>query len=230
MIQNAIVPFAELKFSANETGSFSGYASVFNVVDSQGDMILPGAFAETLAEARKTGRWPPMLVNHGFAGGSFDFIPVGVWTDMAEDGRGLYVEGKFADTERGREIYQLMKMQPRPAMDGLSIGYYPKKWTAGTKPKEPRRKIESIDLIEISIVTLPANPKARVSSVKQECVPTVDFVSALLRNAGFSESEAKCIAMYGVTALQRKGTETEIVSSARRLLDTLRSLGGRNVR
>jgi HK97 family phage prohead protease len=147
--------------------TFEGYGAVFGNTDSYGDVIAAGAFSDTLATARKSGRWPVMLAQHGGMGLSAeDLMPIGVWTDMAEDGKGLWVQGKLAPTDRGREAYALMKMTPRPAIDGLSIGYVAKKFTMGTKPGEPRRKLEAVDLVEISLVSMPANPKARVSAVK----------------------------------------------------------------
>jgi HK97 family phage prohead protease len=167
-MDRATIALGEVKLAIDaDAMTFEGYGAVFGNVDSYGDVIEPGAFAETLAASRKSGRWPVMLAQHGGMGFTADdMMPIGVWTDMAEDGKGLWVQGKLADTARGREAYSLLKMTPRPALDGLSIGYRAKKWTAGTKPTEPRRKLEAIDLFEISLVTMPANPKARIASVK----------------------------------------------------------------
>jgi HK97 family phage prohead protease len=108
-----------------------------------------------------------MLLQHGGMGFTADdMTPIGVWTSLSEDGKGLRVEGKLADTARAKEIHALMKMEPRPAINGLSIGYYARKFTVGTKPTEPRRKLEEVELVEVSIVTNPANGKARVDAVK----------------------------------------------------------------
>jgi len=108
-----------------------------------------------------------MLSQHGGWGmTSEDLTPVGSWLDLAEDGKGLAVEGELADIERGRDLYTLMKMKPRPAIRGLSIGYYAREFEMGSKPDEPRRRLKRIDVVEISLVTFPANRKARVSGVK----------------------------------------------------------------
>ena len=167
-MERATIALGEVKLAGEaDAMTFEGYGAVFGNTDSYGDAIAAGAFADTLATARKSGRWPVMLAQHGGMGLSAeDMMPIGVWTDMAEDGKGLWVQGKLADTTRGREAYALMKMSPRPAIDGLSIGYVAKKFTMGSKPGEPRRKLEAVDLVEISLVTMPANPKARVSAVK----------------------------------------------------------------
>ena len=76
------------------------------------------------------------------------------------------MSGTLADTTRGREVYALMKMAPRPAIDGLSIGYVAKQWEPAATPGLPRRRLTRLDLIEISPVTFPANARARVDQVK----------------------------------------------------------------
>jgi len=136
-----------------------------------------------------------MLLQHGggfFGGGAEDMTPVGIWTELAEDGKGLKVVGKLADTPRGRDVYTLMKMTPRPAIDGLSIGYRAKEFVQGTKPGEPRRTLKKIDLLEVSIVTFPANPKARVEAVKAlEGIQSLADAERYLRDAcGLSRSDA----------------------------------------
>lgn len=196
--------FTELKLASNETEemSFSGYGAVFGNVDAYGDVIVPGAFADTLAAARKSGIWPAMLSQHGGWGMTAeDMTPVGVWVDLAEDGKGLKVTGKLADTPRGRELHALMKMSPRPAIDGLSIGYIPKEWEPRSKPDEPRRKLKKVDLIEISPVTFPANSKARVRSVKGADMTEREFERYLMQDAGFSRSEARLIIAQGFKSL-----------------------------
>lgn len=194
-MERAAVGLIEVKFddTAKDVRTFSGYGSVFGNVDAYGDVIVPGAFADTLANARKSGLWPAMLSQHGGWGMSAeDLTPVGIWTDLAEDGKGLKVHGQLADTPRGRELHELMKMSPRPAINGLSIGYIAKEWTARSKPDEPRRTLKKIDLIEISPVTFPANLKARVQAVKaiDEMQKLGDAERYLRESCGLSRSEA----------------------------------------
>lgn len=185
--------------------AFSGYGSVFNQVDSYGDVIVKGAFRDTLRDAKKSGNWPAMLSQHGGWGmGADDLTPVGIWTDMAEDDHGLKVEGRLADTTRGREAYALLKMQPRPALTGLSIGFVAKEWSIGTKPEEPRRTLKKIELWEVSLVTFPANPKARIADVKSESGRTIRDAEHALREAGFSAGEAKAILAKGFKVLGRR--------------------------
>lgn len=186
----------ELKFAASDDAgamSFEGYGAVFGNVDSYGDVIEPGAFAQYLSGVKNgASQWPAMLLQHGGYGMTAeDMTPIGVWTDLAEDGKGLRVAGKLADTPRGREVYALMKMDPRPAINGLSIGYIAKEWEMRSKPEDPRRKLKRIDLLEISPVTFPANGKARVSAVKSiEDVASVRDAEEFLSALGLSKTQA----------------------------------------
>lgn len=227
-MERMAVGLRELKLAGDDAEmTFTGYGAVFGNVDSYGDVIAPGAFADTLASARKTGQWPAMLAQHGGWGVSAeDMMPIGIWTDMAEDGHGLKVAGKLADTPRGRDAYALLKMQPRPALDGLSIGYIAKAFEARTKPDEPRRKLTKIDLFEISLVTFPANPKARLTGVKSGGDMTIREFEAFLRDAGgFSAAAAKAIAASGYKAAtpRDEGAATELADMLRRNIATITS-------
>lgn len=208
----------EVKFDATGADGagtdmlFSGYGAVFGNVDSYGDVIQPGAFADTLASAQKSGVFPSMLLQHGGWGiGADDMTPIGVWTSLSEDGHGLKIEGKLADTPRGREAYTLLKMTPRPAITGLSIGYIPKEWAQRSKPEEPRRTLKKVDLLEVSLVTFPANDKARISQVKSGggAYSEREF-EQLMQDAGLSRKEARVILTHGfrhLKAMQDAGSE-----------------------
>jgi HK97 family phage prohead protease len=169
----------EFKFAGDgKTGVFSGYGAVFGNVDSYGDVIERGAFRETLREWEQRGKYPPMLLQHGggWMGGADDLLPVGKWVSMEENSKGLKVEGElFAmNTERGTYLYEGLKSG---AIDGLSIGYRAKKYKVGTKPTEPTRTLQEVDLVELSIVTFPANDKARVGSVKSADIDEIKTLS-----------------------------------------------------
>jgi HK97 family phage prohead protease len=220
-MNNLACQLAEVKFAGNESDmSFSGYGAVFGNVDSYGDVIASGAFADTLSRAKSTNDWPAMLAQHGSFLGGGDNTPVGLWTSMHEDSKGLVVEGKLAPTPRGQELYALMKMQPRPAINGLSIGYVAKEWSVRSRPEEPRRTLKKVDLMEVSIVTMPANPKARVTQVKS----VRDFEAFLRDVGGFSAAQAKAIASSGfksIEAMRDAGDGQEVGESIDRLISTL---------
>lgn len=193
----------ELRFTDQEGNAdsmtFSGYGAVFGNMDAYGDVITQGAFADSLSESEKSGVWPVMLSQHGGLGMDSDSMtPIGVWSTLHEDSIGLYVEGSFADTPRGKEAYTLLKMKPRPAYNGLSIGYYPIEWTNRSKPEEPRRTLTKIKLVEVSLVTFPANDKARINQVKN--TPDKRFIEQILCDAGLSRRQAKAVIADGYNA------------------------------
>lgn len=171
----------ELK-AGGDTGTFEGYGSVFNIVDKGGDIIVPGAFTETLAASKAAGRLPAMLWQHN------QREPIGVYTEMEEDSVGLKVKGKLAlKTQRGAEAFELMKMG---ALSGLSIGYRVRddSWDRVTGV----RTIKRADLIELSPVTFPMNDSSRISAVKTiEELESLSEIERHLRDAcGMSKSEA----------------------------------------
>lgn len=184
----------EVKFAPDDSMVFEGYGAVFKNIDAYGDVIAPGAFAQFLSDVNEgKAAWPAMLSQHGgLQLTASDMTPIGVWTEIVEDGHGLKVKGQFANTPRGQEMYQLMKMEPRPAIDGLSIGFIPKEWEPRSKPEDPKRTLKRIDLIEISPVTRPANTLARVASVKSvDEMESLSEIEAYLRDAcGLSRKDA----------------------------------------
>ena len=169
----------EIKAIDEGAMTFEGYGAVFGNMDSCGDVIVKGAFAETLAEAKTSGQWPALLAQHGGFEAASN-MPLGAWQEMREDDHGLFVVGKFADTPRGQEAYTLMKMTPRPAITGLSIGYTPIEWENRSKPEDPRRKLKKVKLWEVSLVTFPANDKARVLAVKTRSVAEMELELAAI--------------------------------------------------
>lgn len=162
MEHKSIVGRIELKFVEPGTESalkeISGYGAYFNNIDACGDIIVPGAFRDTIEEHKAAGKMPAMLVNHGH-----NALPVGVWTDLAEDEIGLKVAGHFLSSQAALETYEAVKAG---AITGLSIGYFVEDFEIATANGQSVRKIKKASIFEISLVTFPANDKARISSVK----------------------------------------------------------------
>lgn len=186
--------------------TFSGYGAVFGNVDQGGDVIVKGAFARSLKEFKKSGIWPSMLSQHGGWGFTAqDLTPVGVWTSMEEDDVGLKVEGKLANTMRGTELYTLMKMTPRPAISGMSIGYTAanEDIIIGKKLGDPARTLKRVTLRELSVVTFPMNLEAQVQSVKSDGL-SIRVAEQALRDVGFSTTDAKTILAVGYKAIQQR--------------------------
>ncbi len=140
--------------NVSDAGTFEGYASVFGIIDLGRDRVERGAFRETLQ--RKALRDIKMLWQHDAK------TPLGSWLDIVEDERGLRVRGQLnLAVAKAREVLALMR---DGAVDGLSIGFHARK-----SYKDPRtgiRNLTAIDLTEISVVTFPMLPQARVSHVK----------------------------------------------------------------
>jgi HK97 family phage prohead protease len=208
-VERLFVGLGEVKITdggSDDEMTFSGYGAVFGNIDSYGDVIAKGAFAETLRKAHSSGQWPAMLSQHGGMFGE-DATPIGIYTEMREDDHGLYVEGKLAPTMKGREAYELLKMTPRPAYNGLSIGFRPVEFSLRSKPEEPRRTLKAVELLEVSLVTFPANAKARVTSVKNEFNPRE--LEDSLRDAGLSRADSvKAVAVFK-EMLQREAGEPQ---------------------
>jgi HK97 family phage prohead protease len=148
---NITRPFATIAAD----GAVEGYASLFGEIDQARDMVMPGAFAVTLRQ--RCVRRIPMLFQHDPA------EPIGVWLDLHEDTRGLYARGKLIpEVVRARELIALLDAG---AADGLSIGFRTVK--ARLDPRTRIRKLDAVDLWEISIVTFPLLAGARVRAVKE---------------------------------------------------------------
>lgn len=171
-------PF-EIKFIEQE-GIFSGYASVFNDLDEQGDRVLKGAFQASLAKCHYKKQMPKMLWQHDSE------QPIGIWHMIREDQKGLYVEGQLLlDVQRGREAYALLKAG---VLDSLSIGYQVVEAEKGGTTGE--RKLKKVDLFEISLVTFPANTAARITRVKNRGGDFTSLIEKLNRATETLKGEA----------------------------------------
>jgi HK97 family phage prohead protease len=166
---------------------FEGHGSVFRNVDLGGDIVAPGAFKRSLAQHRKDGTMPLMFWMH-----RADMVP-GVWHEMGEDARGLYVKGELVDTQLGNETRTLLQ---KKAVRGLSIGYRP---VEVDFDDDGNKIIKEVDLWEVSIVSMAMNPLAKVEAVKSrlsglgEYVPTEREFEARLRDVGCSRKVARAI-------------------------------------
>ena len=198
------VPF-EVKEVA-EDGTFTGYGSVFGVKDAYDEIVVPGAFSESI-EQRK----PALLWQHRSG------EPIGVYEEVREDSVGLHLKGKLAlKTARGAEAYELLKMD---ALSGLSIGFVTREDTFDQKTGI--RSLKKVDLWEVSLVTFPANDAARITGVKGISeITTLSEVEDCLRDAGFSKSEALAL-VARVKAIARSDSEA---GKSTALLEQVRSI------
>ena len=196
--------------SVADDGSFEGYGSVFGNTDSYGEVVAPGAFLESLAELKAKGRVVPILWQHNST------QPIGVYTEIVEDEHGLKVKGQLLigdgtaanpGVQQAKEAYALLKAG---AVSGLSIGYWVR--SANYDEKTGIRTLVKLDLVEVSLVTFPANDDARVEAVKFKLergqLPTKpEFEKALREAFPFSKSQAAAIASHGLDHLLRSESE-----------------------
>lgn len=203
--------------AVNEDGLFSGYASVFEEIDSYRDIVKRGAFEKTLAESESKGRAVPILWQHDAA------KPIGVYTELKEDEHGLYVEGQLnMDVQQAREALSLLRQK---ALSGISIGYNSVRYD--TDVKSGVRRLYELKLYEASLVTFPACDGARVTDVKTILadgqLPSLPEFEDFLCEAGFSRSQAKAIAGNGLTKLIRREVGSDEDDAIQRALAILKS-------
>ena len=199
----AFGPAPELKFTAldltdaDTSGVFEGYASLFDREDLARDVIAAGAFRQSLSERGVQG--VRMLYQHDPA------HPIGVWERIEEDALGLRVRGRLTlETEKARDVLHLMRAG---AIDGLSIGFKAKR--TRRDQRSGIRRILELELWEISIVTFPMMPCARVHGVKCSpfggTLPTErQFERWLVRDAGFTRGEARSLMRQGYGGLKSR--------------------------
>lgn len=203
-----------------ETGVFTGYGSIFGNLDSYGEIVEPGAFEKSLARHAKEKTNPLMLWQHD------SWEPIGVWDDLVEDRKGLRATGRLLrGVQKADEAYIRLKAG---AVQGLSIGYREVK----VEPDGNNRRLKELDLIEISIVSFPANRRARVDGVKSERweefarrlrdgdpLPVKDFED-ILREAGVPKAMAVQIASVGYAKAIRSESGGKATDAA---VDALKS-------
>lgn len=188
----------QLKFATDEVaGSFTGYASTFGgKPDAHGDLIVLGAFAASLAKHAAAGTRPALLWQHDQSN------PIGVWSSFQEDAEGLLAAGRLTlDVPQAKAAHALAK-------DGalaLSIGYTIP--PGGAELIDGARLLKEIDLVEVSLVGIAANPNARIVSVKSAFDPSNpnprEFERAARDVLGLSAREAKRLMAGGWNGLVR---------------------------
>jgi HK97 family phage prohead protease len=160
-----------------EAGAFAGYASVFGVLDAGGDIVVRGAFEDSVRKGL-----PKLFLHH-----RPDQVP-GRIVKAAEDSIGLLVEGRLnLETTLGRETRASLRAGD---LDGLSIGARVDDFDT----KGDARLLTRLTLVEVSIVALPANGAARVTTTKSARPATVREFEAAVKSLGFSHREAKTLA------------------------------------
>lgn len=189
----------EVKLAGDDaaSGTIEGYGSVFGLLDQGGDIVMPGAFKASLAAWKKKKSLPPMLWQHD------PWKPVGVWTDLEEDEKGLRLKGQLVmDVSFAKDARALIAAG---AVKGLSIGY--RCIDHEIDRNTGARKLKKVDLWEVSLVTFPMLPEATISSVKTLNPRALE--EALRRECNMSNAGAvKAVAIFK-QHLRDEGVSTE---------------------
>lgn len=134
-----------------------GYASLFGAADQGGDVVQKGAYGSSLARLKAAGCSVKMLWQHD------PTRPIGVWDEVREDGKGLFVHGRLLlKVQAARDAHVLLQAG---AIDGLSIGY---RTVRAEKAAGGRRMLHEVELWEVSLVTFPMLPEARVAAAEND--------------------------------------------------------------
>lgn len=148
----ALAPEAGSGLTVTEGHVIEGYASLFGKRDQGNDVVMGGAYGASLARLAAAGRRVKMLWQHD------PTQPIGVWDEVREDATGLWVKGRIlGDVEKGREAVALLGAG---AIDGLSIGY---RTVKSERDGKGQRLLTELELWEVSLVTFPMLPEARVT-------------------------------------------------------------------
>ena len=181
-----------------EKGTFTGYGSIFGNEDQGSDIMQKGAFTKSLEQ--RPARKVKLLYQHKTD------EPIGVFEDMYEDEKGLFVKGKLAmGTQKGREAYELLKMG---ALDGMSIGFRADPEKQGyNESKRGTRTLKEVDLMEISLVTFPMNESALIETVKGNAKNIREWEKILREAGGLSRTESKIGAKALSESLNQRDAE-----------------------
>lgn len=150
----------EVRATAGPGGiAIEGYASLFGVADQGGDVVAAGAYRRSLAALTARGGRVKMLWQHDPA------EPIGVWDEVIEDDRGLWVKGRLLpEIARAKEAATLISAG---AIDGLSIGY---RTIKADRDAAGKRNLREVELWEVSLVTFPMLTEARVGSKEDAAI------------------------------------------------------------
>lgn len=211
-MKNFLIRPFEVK-EVRDNGTFEGIASPFGELDSYRDIVMPGAFGKSIAAFKARGRKVPMLWQHSSR------EPIGVYTDLKETSTELYVHGECnMKVQKGIECHALMQ---QGALTGLSIGYNTivSQWDE----KQEIRSLIELELWEISPVTFPAADSARVTLVKSlEQSENLSDCEAILRDAGWSKSEATAFTSRVKAIAMRSDSANAHADSVARAMSILR--------
>lgn len=185
----------EFKADASTDGRIKGYGAYYGNIDRGYDVIEQGAFSEINRSIK-------MLYQHEAS------KLLGTWDIVKEDSKGLIVEGNInINTTLGRDVYELAKSG---ALSDMSVGFKTQDYEYDSQSV---RHIKKAELFEVSLVSFPMNEKANIMSVKTDDIETERDFEHFLKQAGYSNKQAKIITAHGFKAFMQKKDDTETTES-----------------
>jgi HK97 family phage prohead protease len=193
----------EVKGNDPDKGVIEGYGSVFGNVDFHNDVVDSGAFRKSLQK-----RMPALLLHHDMRS------VAGIWTSADEDDKGLRLTGQLnMEVQKAREAFYLAK---QGALKGLSIGFITRK----DRIENGVRHIMEADLLEVSMVTFPANERANLTGTKS--VPSTEReLEKALRDMGYGQTQAKAIVASGFKGFLAMQRDVDGLEKVRREADSI---------
>ena len=207
----------DIKTIDADKGTFEGYAAVFDKPDSMQDVIAPGAFKKSLKTRGATK--VKMLLQHDHR------MLLGVWTSVKEDKTGLFVKGRLLlELDRAKEAFILLREE---VLDSMSIGF--RTIVDSFDSKTEVRTLHEVDLVEISLVAVPAQPDAVITAVKQltaDGITNKKELESALRDAGFSKKTSSYITAGWSPPARRDAGGSEAAARIRRVAESIRTATG----
>jgi len=183
------VPVTDFKYD-DDSGTFTCYGNTKHNIDRAGDRPMDGCYTKSIAKHMEKGTMPKMLWSHDPT-----ILPVGSYSKMEEDAKGLKMTGKLSETSMGKDIKILAKDN---ALDSFSIGYV--EVESEYDSKTGINNLIELDIKEISWVNFPCDENAQLEAIKSNIadgeLPTKRELQKLLRNQGLSKSQAERIANH----------------------------------
>lgn len=209
MLNKLQVSLTEIKMVGDR--EFTCYASIKNIVDDVGDMVMDGAFTNTIEQHKSKGTMPLMFFNHGHLNPQGNnSLPCGTWLEMKEDAKGLWLKGRLSDTTLGNDLITLIKDKAIGAYGMFSIGYVvirSRKNVAGYT------ELLELEVKEVSIVTYAANTKTHLLEVKSKASNGEMITKSDLRNLLLEQTDLSRRTVEKITRDYNPVDETKMLIS-----------------
>lgn len=214
---------SRLESKGDGSGRIEGYASVFNVLDAQGDIVRPGAFAKTLQERVAAGK-VALMVRH-FASGGDTVDALGLIDQAKEDDKGLWISAQLFDSQLAQETRA--KVKTSPGIFGLSIGYKIVKSAdiRSDSGETSGKELLELSLYEVTLTMMPANEQTSASAKNNDEITELrDRVAELEKRIEAKAADTQAARTPGQGAAGASAVSTRaVLARQKRVLAMLRA-------